>query len=103
VRVYIQTQLARMGVDIFAFEDVPPRIYRWGMSGWQVEEYDERSRGLEPTLSMPREMLEEIVRAAEGHVHAQDATVRHLDDAIAVRDRLLTLVEQPRIVTPRQA
>lgn len=48
----------------------------------------------EPSMTLPSEALEALIRAAEGHVHAQDATVRHLDDAIAIRDRLLSMLEE---------
>lgn len=47
-----------------------------------------------PTLRLPFEALDEIVRALPGKVTANDATLDALIDARSVRDRLLTMVEK---------
>lgn len=47
-----------------------------------------------PGISLPAGVLDAIVAKATGTTPPQAATERHLNDAIAVRDRLLTLVEQ---------
>lgn len=60
----------------------------------------------EPTYSIEPEVWVEMMRAAEGMVEASAAGERHLSDAIAIRDRLLTLVERgwdvPATVTVRE-
>jgi hypothetical protein len=96
VNVHIEPHFVTMTVDVFLFDRIngKPMIYRWLAESWHVEEYDEATRDLKPSLTLSREALEELVRAAEGHVHAQDATVRHLDDVTTTRDRLLAMVEK---------
>lgn len=46
-----------------------------------------------PSFALTRDVLEALVAAAAGHVDAEAATVAHLKDAVAVRDRLLTMIE----------
>jgi hypothetical protein len=96
MRIHIESRFVTNDVDVFLFDRFGGKsfIYRWHGESWEREEYDEAGRELAPSLTLPRDALEELVRAAEGHVHAQDATVRHLDDATATRDRLLTMVEK---------
>ena len=42
------------------------------------------------------ELMKELVAAATGVVEVTEATQRHLDDAMKVRDRLLTLIEKEK-------
>lgn len=83
-----------MEYDVFFFDSFPPVIYQLRDGQWVAEPRDERASDVEPSLTLKREMLEEFVRAAAGHVHAEDATVKHLDDATATRDRLLSMIEK---------
>jgi hypothetical protein len=46
-----------------------------------------------PTFRLPPEALEALLREASNVLPASDATVAHLADAVATRDRLLALVE----------
>jgi hypothetical protein len=46
-----------------------------------------------PTIDLPAGALDALVAAARGVQAPHPATERHLDDAVAVRDRLLGLVE----------
>lgn len=46
-----------------------------------------------PTLSLPHDVWDAIAKKAAGALPPSAATDRHLADAIAVRDRLLTMVE----------
>lgn len=45
------------------------------------------------TLILPMDFMPKLLETAKEFERPTPATVRHLDDAIAVRDRLLTLVE----------
>jgi hypothetical protein len=49
-----------------------------------------------PGIYLPAGALDAVVSAYHGTTAPQPATERHLEDAIAVRDRLLTLVEKRR-------
>lgn len=70
-------------------------VYRYEGNGvWKTEAAEVTSDPGEPSLVLTPQMAEEMVRAAQGFVHADDATVKHLNDTIAVRDRLLSLVEK---------
>jgi hypothetical protein len=94
MEVHIERNLPRDRFDVFIFQRVAKGRYLYTLTheGWTGEVIYEGG-ALRPSMSLDEEMLEGLVRAAEGHVHAQEATVRHLDDVIAVRDRLFTLVE----------
>jgi TolB-like protein len=47
-----------------------------------------------PTLTIPVDALAALALAAGDHLPPSAATDRHLDDTIAVRDRMTTLVEK---------
>lgn len=49
---------------------------------------------VQPSLVMGREMFEAILRAGSDIMPPDAGTERHLKDAIAVRDRLLAIVEK---------
>ena len=49
---------------------------------------------VEPFMRLRPEALKALLAAAGEYTESSDATVAHLKDAIAVRDRLLTLVER---------
>lgn len=70
-------------------------IYRYEGDGVWKSEQDDNVEKAEPSLVLPHAMAEEMIRSAQGFVHADDATVKHLNDTIMVRDRLLALVEEP--------
>jgi hypothetical protein len=70
-------------------------IHRYEGDGvWRTDRQDANTQLGDPSLFLPRPILEDLIRASEGHVHAQDATVRHLDDVTSTRDRLLALIEK---------
>lgn len=53
-----------------------------------------QSRPDTPSLSLDYDMLEQLVAVASETMPPDRAQGRHLDDAIATRDRLLALVER---------
>jgi hypothetical protein len=79
--------------------DSGPGVHRlWQSQGgdrWSFEDISEgrQTNDAEPTFEMPLDMLEAIVAAAHDILPPSAATDRHLKDAVAVRDRLLTLLE----------
>ena len=50
-----------------------------------------------PSLCIPNEMLQAIVDAATPQFPPSQTLDRHLQDAIKVRDRLLTLIEKKEV------
>ena len=98
--VHIEDNWRARTLDIWLTDCAGKMHGHYSINGNELEvEWTERRESEvwseEPTLRLPKEVAEDIIRAMEGHVHAQDATSRHLDDAIAVRDRLLSIVERP--------
>lgn len=78
-----------------------PSIMRFdGEQRLTVLEQVSEGATVEPTFTIPALALEALLREASGFVAATDATTRHLDDAVAVRDRLLALVERGKPVSP---
>lgn len=47
-----------------------------------------------PSIVLPEDALQELVREVSNILPVEDATSAHLKDAIGVRDRLLALVEK---------
>lgn len=67
-------------------------IWRQGENGWDFE-YTDPCEKTKPSLRLPDAALEALVREAGKVLQSSDATVAHLADTVAVRDRLLKLVE----------
>lgn len=65
----------------------PGELDRW-------EEVPADVKPVEPTLTLRPEVLEAIVAQAHNVLSPSAAVDRHLADATATRDRLLTLVER---------
>lgn len=57
-------------------------------------EYDRDGSLQEPTLRMSHYALEKLIAAGCEYLPPTSATVEHLKDSNAVRDRLLTIVER---------
>ena len=49
-----------------------------------------------PLWAQGAELMKALVAAATGVVEVTEATQRHLDDVMKVRDRLLTLIEKEK-------
>lgn len=79
-------------------------LIRDGTECAYVGRFDERGRitewtsadagsDSEPTMLLGEHEARALVSALQGHLPASEPQAKHLDDAITVRDRLLTLVE----------
>jgi hypothetical protein len=99
VKVYLDRNWATTDVRIYVTQPAGLGVsYLWQLKGdqWAREEIRNEvvNDDLGPTIAMPSEMLEAIVAAAHDILPPSAATDRHLKDAVAVRDRLLTLIER---------
>jgi hypothetical protein len=94
VNVHIERDWLRLGYSITFFERHPTRVMRLSELGATWEAVEEGAAPTEPTLHLPADALEALLAEAEKVIPASHATERHLTDAVAVRDRLLTLVEE---------
>lgn len=98
MKVYIDQRIAANSVRLYVLDPGGPGVQRlWQSKGgdqWSFEEIREGQsvEGM-ATIEMPVPMLEAIVAAAHDILPPSAATDRHLKDAVAVCDRLLTLLE----------
>lgn len=97
MRAHIARNWSSRTAAIFITDGGPaPRILQqrgadtWEWVAFQPEVNDP---DLTPTLTLPIDAIEAVVAAAHDVLPPSAATARHLDDAIKVRDRLLSLVE----------
>lgn len=79
------------GYDVWLYERHPDRIWYPG-NEWRA--VAEGAADTPPSLTLPAGVLEALLAEAEKVIPASHATERHLADSIAVRDRLLVLVEK---------
>lgn len=101
VRVRIRDSFATAGHDVWVFVRNAGRLSIWrpgapgerpGAPGEFVSYED--ATDPEPSFSLPHGALEALVKEAAGHVELdRDALHEHLEDACAIRDRLLLLIE----------
>lgn len=93
--VEIQRNIARNGHDVFILVDVGGR--RGVIDGDGATVFYESGEQIQPTVQLPEGGLDALVSAAlrvAPRAEAVEATLRDaLDDARAVRDRLLTMAE----------
>lgn len=71
-------------------------IHRPDEQGWIRPDFETTPDNVqvEPSLHLPRQVVEALVEKATGKLRPSDATLDALTDAREVRDRLLTLVEE---------
>lgn len=99
MKVFIDHQFQMNSVRLYVLDPAGPGAQRlWQSKGgdqWSFEEIKDGQAAdhLPATIEMPMGMLEAIVAAAHDILPPSAATDRHLKDAVAVRDRLLTLIE----------
>lgn len=93
MNVRLERNWMRMGYDVTFYERSPLRVMRLGELGPTWETVNETVDAA-PTLHLPGDALEALLAEAEKVIPASHATERHLSDAVAVRDRLLALVEE---------
>lgn len=99
IRAVVKRDPVAQRVDVWLLRSYPPRYARRALVGDQVsaplawEPYDE---GTAPPVLMSLLPEEASALAEELHDYLPptEATVRHLEDARAVRDRLLAIVER---------
>lgn len=85
VRVYIYDREANGSINLWVYD---------GDETWHMESISEGEQLPEtPTLTLRREHLESLVAQAGDFLPPSGAQSRHLDDALKVRDRILTLLE----------
>lgn len=84
-------------VDVWVFYRMPGKNIFIGLDGETIEETIEGGElPTKPTMQVHRNMLKAIVTKASKIIPPSEATVEHLRDAIAVRDRLLGIVERAK-------
>lgn len=96
MNVRLESNFASDSYRIWVWEREPLRVLRPnGSGGFRWEPFDDRTPGLVApvTLELPVEVLQALLQEAGKVLPATHATERHLLDAIAIRDRLLALVE----------
>lgn len=96
MEVYIHRDPRYDDVEVYLFERTPGGTVHYVIDqgrliGHGVERGEPMS---EPTLRLPNGFVEILARALAGEVRVGGATEHHLKDAIAVRDRLLALIER---------
>lgn len=64
-----------------------------GADTWEWREVEDATRP-EPSLTLPGEVFQALMAEGSDILPPSAAQARHLEDAIKVRDRLLTLVEK---------
>lgn len=96
MRCRIEPEILTHAVKVWLYYDGEGGTYVWRPSAGAgaLQQVEEGAAVVEPSLRLSDEALEALVREAQGFVSASDATTRHLDDAVAVRDRLMLLVEK---------
>jgi hypothetical protein len=93
VHVRLEPNFVNDSYRVWIYERSPTRVMqRAAGGGWRFDPFDE-SELPPPTLELPEDALRALLEEAGKVLPATHATERHLQDAIAVRDRLLNLVE----------
>jgi hypothetical protein len=82
-----------MAVDVWLFGSSPEGTVIFNPDG-SVRETIGGAQRAEPSLTLDGEALKAIIAEGGDHLPPSGAMQRHLDDAIGVRDRLLSLVEE---------
>lgn len=93
--VRLEYDLQSDGYKVWFYRRDPFRVIRYvdDVNSW-MEFTVEPDVDAEPSMFLRSGMLEALLVEAEKVIPASHATERHLLDAIAVRDRLLGLVEE---------
>lgn len=69
-------------------------IYYFSGSECRTIQIKEGDKLPDPSLSLPRRVLDAFVKTARGAFPPTESMKQHLDDAIKIRDRLLAIVEK---------
>ncbi len=104
MRAHVRDLFARQSVEVFFYSQAAPGqlLHYWLKDGeWVSGPIKEGTWPEQPSLVLPREMLQALVDESEEVLEPDGATNRHLKDAVKVRDRLLSLVESV-VVAPTE-
>lgn len=98
MKARIERDWASLAAKVWFYEasEIGTRVLRPSDGGWSWEAVEHGQSLPDPSLKIPEDALQELVREASNILPAEDATTKHLNDAIGVRDRLLTIVEKRR-------
>jgi hypothetical protein len=99
VKVRIDPRWDMDAVDVYIYDLIPGhnRIMRFLLDEDQPSyRWDEMTNGqlTQPSLTLPRGVLEQLVVQANDYLPPSAATDRALQDAKEMRDRLLSMVER---------
>lgn len=100
MRFHIQYDVRTASTKVFAVDDwpgVPHRksYYTIGEGGVIIGHEREDGQEIEPMLEIYENgFLQGLASAIQGIMPVSDATTAHLRDTIAVRDRLLSIIEK---------
>lgn len=97
LRVHVERQFMADALDVYIFEpgeNATRRLWRCDGVAWRVEEVEAFAVPATPSLRLPIAIAELLAPELLEIARPSTAQGRHLDDAIAVRDRLLALVEK---------
>lgn len=98
LRVHVERRPMTDELDVYVFEpgeNAARRLWRYYDDGaWRVDEVPAEAMPGEPSLRIPVAIAEVLAPELLEIARPSTAQGRHLDDAIAVRDRLLALVEK---------
>lgn len=94
MKVYLEHDWSRRATKVWIVEGTNDRrlLVSRGQDEWESVAIQQGKVLPEPSIVFPDGVLEALVREASNVLPATDATTRHLDDAIKVRDRLLAVI-----------
>lgn len=96
LRVHVERRpmLDELDVYIGEVDESGGTVYRWDGGAWRAEGYAAGALPAEPSLRLPVAFAELLAPELLEIARPSTAQGRHLDDAVAVRDRLLAMVER---------
>lgn len=103
MKVRVEQDWSRRQVKIWFFEDMGGeelKLWRWDHAfGWKYETLVAvNAVDIYPSLVLPDLMARVLIPELTGLMPPNESMHEHLKDTIQVRDRLLTLVERPRVI-----
>lgn len=99
MRCHLERDFATLDWNVYFFEATSRDTRVLVLRGDSVEVVDVPHGGKMPvSLKLPVEAMEALLVETEQVIPVSHATERHLKDSIAVRDRLLAMVERAELV-----
>jgi len=93
LKCIIERPPTSFAVNIYLFYTSPEATVVHNLDGSVREELMPGESPAGPSATLDEQVLKALVEAGSDALPPSSALARHLDDAIGVRDRLLTLVE----------